>query len=121
MFGLGFGEELDEVILPDVGLSVGAVAAGFGGRGDVDELAARDSLDLLLADTEVGRIDEVVGGVDEHDGDFDLVEFGFGVVVARGLEVVDEVVGVDVWVDTIEIVVDILLGRDAGGAGFLRE
>jgi hypothetical protein len=37
LFFLGLGEEVDEVLLPDDGLRVGAVAAGGVGDGDEDE------------------------------------------------------------------------------------
>ncbi len=37
LFGFGFGHEVDEVLLPDGGDGVGAVAAGGVGDGDEDE------------------------------------------------------------------------------------
>ena len=37
LFFLGLGEEVDEVLLPDGGVGVGAVAAGGVGDGDEDE------------------------------------------------------------------------------------
>src|SRR5581483_1943270 len=49
-FGLGFGEELDQVLLPDGGGGVGSVAAGLVGDGDEDELCVRHALCELLGD-----------------------------------------------------------------------
>ena len=87
-------QQLDEVVFPDGGLGVGAVAAGCVGGGDEDELGVRHLLDQLLGDAQLRRVDEVVGGVDPEDGGGDGVELRLGVVVARGVDVVDEVVGV---------------------------
>jgi hypothetical protein len=38
LFGFGFGHEIDEVLLPDGGYGVGAVASGGVGDGDENEL-----------------------------------------------------------------------------------
>ena len=95
LFG-GLGHEVDEVLLPDDGLGVGAVAAGGVGDGDEDELRVGHAGDHLFGDAELGRVDEVVGGVDPEDGRGDGGELGLGVVVARGVDVVEEVVGVGV-------------------------
>ena len=48
--GLGFVEELDEVLLPDGGLGVGSVAVGLVGDGDEDELGVGDEFDGALGD-----------------------------------------------------------------------
>ena len=46
----GLGQEVDEVLLPDGGLSVGAVAAGGVGDGDEDELCVGHACDQLFGD-----------------------------------------------------------------------
>ena len=45
MLRRGLVEELDEVVLPDGGHGVGAVAAGFVGDGDEDKLCVRHVVD----------------------------------------------------------------------------
>ena len=96
LFLFGLGEEVDEVLLPDGGLGVGAVTAGGVGDGDEDEFGVRHLRDDFFGDAQLGRIDEVVGGVDPEDRGGDGGELGRGVVVARGVDVVEEVVGVGV-------------------------
>src|SRR6185437_11487292 len=120
VLGFGFGEEFDEVVLPDGGLGVGAVAVGLVGDGDEDELRVRHFPGELFGDAELGRIDVVVGGVDVHDGDGDAAEVGLGVVVPRGVHVIDHVVRVDVRGGALEVVVDVLLGGGASGCGLLE-
>lgn len=120
MLRLGFGEELNEVLLPDGGGGVGAVAVSLIGDGDEDELGVRHLLGEFFGDAELGWVDEVVGGTDVHHGDGDLREVGLGVVVARGVDVIDEVVGVGVGVHAIEDIVDVFLGGGASGRGFLQ-
>src|SRR6185437_9770866 len=103
VLGFGFGEEFDEVVLPDGGLGVGAVAVGLVGDGDEDELRVRHFPGELFGDAELGRIDVVVGGVDVHDRDGDAAEVGLGVVVPRGVHVIDHVVRVDVRGGAVEV------------------
>src|SRR5437868_15129800 len=64
---LGRVEQLLQILLPEHAPGVGAVAVGRLGGRDQDELAALDPLDLALGDRELGRGDEVVGAVHEHD------------------------------------------------------
>src|SRR5271163_1553859 len=81
-------EELNQVILPDCGLRVGAVSAGGVGDGDEDELGVRHFRHELLGDAELRRVDEVVSGVDPEDRSGDRAELWFGVVIARGVDVI---------------------------------
>ena len=71
MLRFGFGEEFDEIVLPDGGGGVGAVAAGLVGDGDEDELCVRHLFGEFFGDAKLGWVDEVVGGVDVHDRDGD--------------------------------------------------
>ena len=102
---------------------MGAVAVGLvGDMGDEDELGVRHLLDEFFGDAELGRVNEVVGGVDVHDRNGDAVEVRARVVVARGVtSVVDEVVGVVCGVHAGRgAVVDELLWRPSrGGRGLL--
>ena len=47
---LGLSQEVDEVVLPDGGLGVGAVAAGGVGDGDEDELCVGHLVDHFFGD-----------------------------------------------------------------------
>ena len=69
-------------------------ACGLAG-GDQDEAAARDALDLALGDAELGWVDEVVGGVDVDQPCADALELGRGVVVARRVDLVEQIVRVE--------------------------
>lgn len=82
LFFLGLGEEVDEVLLPDDGVGVGAMASSGVGDGDVDEFGVRHLLDHLFGYAKFRRVDEVVSGVDPEDGGGDGGEFRRGVVVA---------------------------------------
>jgi len=82
LFLFRLGEEVDEVLLPDGGVGVGAVAAGGVGDGDKDELCVGHLRDHLFCDTKLRGIDEIVGGVDPEDGSGDGGELRCGVVVA---------------------------------------
>src|SRR5437868_1240789 len=59
-----FLQQLGEIMLPESGKRVGAVAARGVADRQHDGAAARDVLDLPLEDAQLGRIDGIVGGVD---------------------------------------------------------
>ena len=61
-----FVEELHQLIFPERGKGVAAVAAGFVAHWHDDGAAVRDALDLALEDTELGRVDQVVGKIDRE-------------------------------------------------------
>ena len=67
-------------------------ARPLGGR-DQHVAAAAHARDERLHQAELGRVDEVVGGVDREHGRHDGLEVGRGVVVARGVELEEHVVG----------------------------
>ena len=81
-------------MFPDGGESVGAVAAGLVGGGKDDGFGVGEAFDLALEDAELRGIDEVVGGVDGEERRANFLEVRAGVVVARGFELVEEVVRV---------------------------
>jgi len=99
---------------------VGAVAAGGVGDGYEDELCIRHLRDHLFGDAEFRRVDEVVCGVDPEDGSGDGRELRRGVVVARGVDVVEEVVGIGVGDVAGDDAVDVGFGLSAGGVVFLE-
>ena len=107
-------------MLPYDGLGVGSVAAGGVGDGDEDELCVRHLCDHLFGDAKFWWVDEVVGGVDPEDGSGDGRELRRWVVVARGVDVVEEVVGVGVGDVVGDDAVDVGFGLDAGGVVFLE-
>ncbi len=72
------------------------MAAGLVGDGEEDEAAVLEAADHLLGEAEFGGVDEVVGGVDPHHVGGDLLQLGRGIVVARGIELVELVVGIRV-------------------------
>jgi hypothetical protein len=120
LFLLGLVEKVDEVVLPDGGLGVGAVAAGGISDGEKDELRVGHQWNHFFCHAEFGRVDEVVGGVDPKDRSGDGGEFGRGVVVAGGVDVVEEVVGIRVGVAGGDAVVDVGLDLGAGGVVLLE-
>lgn len=113
-------EEVDEVVLPDGGLGVGAVAAGGVADGKEDELCVGHQWGHLFGNAEFRWVDEVVSRVDPEDGRRDGGEFGRGVVVARGVDVVEEVVCVGVGVAGGDAAVDVGFDLGAGGVVLLE-
>ena len=78
LFSFGLGEEVGEVLLPDGGLGVGAVAASGIGDGDEDELGVGYLCDHFFCDAQLGWVDEIVGRVDPEDRGGDVAESGAG-------------------------------------------
>ena len=62
----GFFEQLHQLIFPQAGDGVAAVAARFVAEWNHDRAAVRHALDLALEDPELGRIDQVVGRIDRQ-------------------------------------------------------
>ncbi len=83
------------MLLPDGRQRVGAVAAGRVARRDHHRAAAPDAHDRPLQDAQLGRVDLVVGEVDRQQRGRDLLQVGGWVVVARGVDLVEQVVGVE--------------------------
>jgi hypothetical protein len=102
---------------------VGSVATGGVADGDKHETGLRHFGEYAIVDdllTELRRVDEVVGGVDPEGWGDDRREFWLRVVVARGVDVVDEIVGVDVGNGPRHIVVDVFLRLRARGLMLLH-
>ena len=57
-------QQLHQLIFPQAGDGVAAVAARFVAQRDDHRPTVRDALDLALKNSEFGRINQVVGGVD---------------------------------------------------------
>ena len=70
------------------------MAAGLLARGDQQQLAVLHALQLALHDAGLGRVALVVGRIDGEQRRRDALEARRGVVVARGVPIVEEVVGV---------------------------
>ena len=72
-----------------------AVTEGLFGDGEQDKFAVLHASDFALGDTEFGWIDEIVSGVDVHDMRLNLFKLCRGVVISRGIDGVEKIVGVD--------------------------
>src|SRR5690348_1538453 len=124
-------QQCGEVLPPDSGVGVGAVAVGVFAGGDQDVFGLGDLFYFAFGDAEVGGIDEVVGGIDPHDRRLDFGELGGGIVIPRRGDLIEDVVGVEVFeaggVGVFQIVVDgvagghLLLHLDGGAAGNQEE
>ena len=99
---------------------MGAVAAGGVGDGDEDELCVGHLRDHLFCDTKLRGIDEIIGGVDPEDGCGDCGELRCGIVVARGVDVVDEVVSVSTLDVGVDGLVDVCFDLSARWIVFLE-
>ena len=89
-------QQLGEIVLPDGRHGMSAVAARPIAKWDHDGFAALHADDLSLENAEFGGIDEIVGRVNGQQLCFDLFEIGAGIIIARGIERVEGVVGVHV-------------------------
>src|SRR5579864_1340950 len=58
----GLSQKLNHVILPRDGPRVGTVAMGFFADGQKDECAVPEAFAFFFGDTQLWRVDEVVGG-----------------------------------------------------------
>ena len=56
------------------------------GDGDEDEPGMRHSRDQFFSDAKLGRVDEVVVGIDPEDGCRDSAQLWLRVVVTRGID-----------------------------------
>src|ERR1700683_2383662 len=74
-------EQLREVLLPNSGPGVGAMAMRLFRSGQQYEAAVPDAFDFAFGDAKFRRIDEVIGGVDLQQRRLDLFESRRGVVV----------------------------------------
>ena len=73
-----------------------AVPPGLIARGNQDEAPAFHPLDFPLHNAQLRRIDLIVGRVDGQERSLDAFESRRGIVIARGIELVEHVVGIPV-------------------------
>ena len=76
-----FLEQLHQLIFPQRGKCVAAVAARFVARRNHDRASLRDALDLALENAELGRIDQVVGGIDGEKRRTDFFQIRSRIVI----------------------------------------
>ena len=106
--------------LPGCGMGVCAVAKSlFRGRQE-DELAVFHALDFLFGDAKFGRVDEIIRGVDVHDVGLDGFKFGGGIVIARGIDGIEKIVGIESGGEARHCGGKIFVGGIARGEIFLR-
>ena len=91
---LSFLQKFREVLLPNGGEGVGAVAAGLVGRGHDDGFAVFDAFDFAFEHAQFGRIDQIVRKVDRQQWRLDFFKIGSGIIVVRSFQRVEDVVGV---------------------------
>src|SRR5688500_18849076 len=84
-------QQIDQLLAPELGPGVGAVAARVAGRADQDVAAGLEAPGGILGDAVFVRIDEIVARIDPGHRDPDPLEPRPGIVGARGFELVDEV------------------------------
>src|SRR6266498_2925006 len=92
-----------------------AVPSGLLTRRKQNELSLLHSLDQLLCKAQLWRIDRIVRRINKHHWDFDLIELGEGIVVARGVEGIPGVVRVQVLRSTFLGSIERRIGLIAGG------
>src|ERR1700678_4359249 len=89
---LASGHQFLQVIAPDRGVRVCAMAGSLFGYREQDISSFRYFLYGGFHDLHFGWIDFVVGGVDGVEDAFYLSQVGFGVVIAGGVEGIDHVI-----------------------------
>src|ERR1017187_1148140 len=87
-------QQFDQVVLPQHGAGMRAVAAGFVAGRDQNVPAVGYPLDLALQDAQLRRIDLVIRRIDGPKRSLDLLQQGRRVVVGRTIVLVEHVVGV---------------------------
>ena len=97
------------MLLPERGPRMAAVATGLVARGDQHERRPLHALHLALGDSQLGRVDEIVGRIYERHRRHDAFEFRRRVVVAGRLDLVDKVVAAD---DEVDSLLELLLKKN---------
>src|SRR5207244_7777125 len=87
-------QQLAELLLPPLRLAGGAVPSGLGAPGNQEEAPVLHAPDLALEHAELWRIALIVGGVDREQHRLDALEPGGGVVVARRVPLIEDIVGI---------------------------
>ena len=85
------------------------------GRGNQHEPRVFHLLDFPFGDSKLGRVDEVVGGIDEHDRRLDFLKLRRGIVVPRSIHLIEQVVGIENGQTILERVLQIFVGCFARG------
>src|SRR4029077_8947181 len=86
-------EELAEIFLPYRSLKESIVAARFFGNRHQDEMTLLYFGHFVFGDAHLTRVPEIVHGIDQHDMGADLAKARHRIVVARGVILVEEMVG----------------------------
>ena len=71
-----------------------AVSARLVAQRNHDGAAFRDSFDLALENSKLRRVDQVVGGIDRQEWCANFFQARAGIVIARGFQRVEDIVGV---------------------------
>jgi len=95
------------------------VATGLIRDGDQDEPATLHLPDQVLHHRQLGRVHEIVGGIDREERRRDFLEVLRGVVVFRRAEVIDHVVRVGVPHARRDLIGEVFVRRRSGGELFL--
>ena len=99
-----FFKQFFEILLPNHCPRVRAVAAGFRTFGNGDRLSVFHSFNLPFENSQVGRVDQIVGGVDGQQRGRDFFQRRAGIVIARAFHGVQHVVGVARSYDFVGVV-----------------
>jgi hypothetical protein len=76
-------------------VGVRAMAKGLLGNGQEDELPVLDAMNFAFGNPEIGRIDEIIGGIDVQDVSLNGFKFGGRIVVSGRIDGVEEIVGIE--------------------------
>src|SRR2546426_13323 len=90
----GNSEQLLQILFPDRRNRMRPVPASLRTRGQYHSATPRHTLDLALEDTKLRGIDEIVGRIHRKQRRANALEVRAGVVVTRGIDLVQKVVRV---------------------------
>ena len=91
---LCFTKQLQQFIFPKRGDGVTAVTARFVAERNHDGAAFWNALDLAFENPQLGRIDQIVGGIDREQWRANFFQVRAGVVIVRRLQCVEHIVRV---------------------------
>src|ERR1044071_5018185 len=116
IFNSGFRllKQFGQVLLPDFRERMCAVPARPVACGYQHESPALDSLDLSLHHAKLRRVDLIVRRIDRHKPGADAFESRRGVVIARGVELVNHVISVGVGKTRSHLIFKQFVGCVAG-------
>ena len=78
-------QQLTQILLPDGCVVEGEMAARLRRDRQQNEARVWHSVGLLLRDAKLGRIDEIIGGVDPKDWNRDTTELRGGIIASAGI------------------------------------